>query len=1098
MKITKLLYIALLGILGFGQELPTVIPPSPEASSLAKFIESPVSYYTGTPNINIPIYTVNSGGIQIPISISYHAKGISVAEIASKVGSGWSLNAGGLISRQVRGFADESPRTSNYGYMHDNYTATYFSSPSTRVRVHNEDAMVVGGKDFYPDLYSFNFMGYSGKFIFDHSTKKPILQTNADIKIEFISLSGTSITQFIITTPDGVKYYFGKTKDLSREVIDQRYQTRNYKYSNNSSGYQSFPGGEGSFNSSWYLVEIETPNKKKIDLYYTPESVNFYSVSSVEKDPNGSSAVNYTYENQKQFQISKIEFDQGTVFFNGTTPRQDLSGSKELATIEVKDKKGNAIKKFNLNHFYTTSPDNNSVLPDLLLRDTYAKKRLFLQSVSEVGTDDQLQTYTFEYNTTVLPNRHSNATDNWGYYNGTSNNYIATFYDADRTTVSSYSEAGILKKVNYPTGGYSAFEYEQNKVIPPSFYKELLVKYSNPSENKFFGMFKNPVDYSNGKYQKPLTINGRITSMITATVSMDITNCPKNQFEEAPGCLYNIYIKDNNGSFVTRLLNGVNSISLPQGNYTIEVVPNHANHNPNVFNENYEFIVRLNWKQQIIDEAQEIFVAGKRIKKITKGEGDTVLLEKEFLYTNAEGKSSGKTHSLPSFYNIYKNISNNGSIIGNFIRGTSSGTPMSQFGGGEVGYSKVTEITKGGNESYKSEYTFTNYENLGRYYKTNFHLPTDMSWARGLPIETTHYKTVNGDSNFKTKSNFNQYLFYNTTCDPTYPITNGTNLFNCVTEEGSQLPDYSSQYIITNFVSKFPVIKPGLYWEDIPGESFAPSDIAAQYGIPISEQYRVSYFIGGRMNVSKTTDKDYAYNTTTTTEFIHDSPNHTNLKLQKTTNSNNEVIESTFLYPLDPEMATKPHVQSLKNQHKIGMPLVTQAFKNTEKLAEQETVYKDWGNGILAPQEVKTAKGSATVETKVKYNAIDTTNGNPLEVQQEGGHPICYIWGYNKTLPIAKIENATYAQVQSYVANLQTLSNGTNENDLITALDALRNALPNAMVTSYTHKPLIGISTVTDSKGDKITYHYDNFNRLQFVKDKNENILSENEYHYKN
>ena len=54
------------------------------------------------------------------------------------------------------------------------------------------------------------------------------------------------------------------------------------------------------------------------------------------------------------------------------------------------------------------------------------------------------------------------------------------------------------------------------------------------------------------------------------------------------------------------------------------------------------------------------------------------------------------------------------------------------------------------------------------------------------------------------------------------------------------------------------------------------------------------------------------------------------------------------------------------------------------------------------------------------------------------------------------------------------------------------------MITTYTHKPLIGVSTVTDPKGDEQSYHYDSFNRLQYVKDKEGNILSENQYHYKN
>ncbi|MCO6164492.1 hypothetical protein NHF47_16805, partial [Flavobacterium sp. NRK F7] len=164
----------------------------------------------------------------------------------------------------------------------------------------------------------------------------------------------------------------------------------------------------------------------------------------------------------------------------------------------------------------------------------------------------------------------------------------------------------------------------------------------------------------------------------------------------------------------------------------------------------------------------------------------------------------------------------------------------------------------------------------------------------------------------------------------------------------------------------------------------------------------------------------------------------------------------------------------------------------------QETTFKDWGDGLVAPEFIKVGKGTNTLETRVKYNLVDSTNGNPIEVQQEDGIPITYIWGYNKTQPIAKIENATYAQVQPYEANLQTLSNGTNETNLNTALDNLRTALPNAIVTTYTYKPSIGISTITDPKGNRIKYFYDAFNRLKYVEDKNGNKLSENEYHYKN
>jgi YD repeat-containing protein len=58
-------------------------------------------------------------------------------------------------------------------------------------------------------------------------------------------------------------------------------------------------------------------------------------------------------------------------------------------------------------------------------------------------------------------------------------------------------------------------------------------------------------------------------------------------------------------------------------------------------------------------------------------------------------------------------------------------------------------------------------------------------------------------------------------------------------------------------------------------------------------------------------------------------------------------------------------------------------------------------------------------------------------------------------------------------------------------------SIPNAMISTYTYKPLIGVSTIIDARQEKITYEYDDFGRLKSVKDKNNNILTENEYHIK-
>ncbi|WP_159099186.1 hypothetical protein, partial [Aquimarina spinulae] len=90
-----------------GQELPDLAPPTPEVAAMGKYLDVPVSLFTGTPNISIPLASISEGILNASVSVSYHASGIRVGEMASRVGLGWSLHGGGMISRQVRGIADD-------------------------------------------------------------------------------------------------------------------------------------------------------------------------------------------------------------------------------------------------------------------------------------------------------------------------------------------------------------------------------------------------------------------------------------------------------------------------------------------------------------------------------------------------------------------------------------------------------------------------------------------------------------------------------------------------------------------------------------------------------------------------------------------------------------------------------------------------------------------------------------------------------------------------------------------------------------------------------------------------------------------------------
>lgn len=90
----------------WSQEI-NVIPPSPNVTSFQKYIDSPISLYTGTPDVSIPIYTQNTPQLTLPISLTYNASGLKVEERASWIGEGFSLNVGGAVSRSTTGMPDD-------------------------------------------------------------------------------------------------------------------------------------------------------------------------------------------------------------------------------------------------------------------------------------------------------------------------------------------------------------------------------------------------------------------------------------------------------------------------------------------------------------------------------------------------------------------------------------------------------------------------------------------------------------------------------------------------------------------------------------------------------------------------------------------------------------------------------------------------------------------------------------------------------------------------------------------------------------------------------------------------------------------------------
>ena len=91
--------------------LKQIVPLSSNAAAMAKYGEIPVGHFTGVPNINIPLYTIKSGTLELPLTLNYHARGNKVETIAYWEGLDWNLGSIPSNSRSVRGLPDEGPTT---------------------------------------------------------------------------------------------------------------------------------------------------------------------------------------------------------------------------------------------------------------------------------------------------------------------------------------------------------------------------------------------------------------------------------------------------------------------------------------------------------------------------------------------------------------------------------------------------------------------------------------------------------------------------------------------------------------------------------------------------------------------------------------------------------------------------------------------------------------------------------------------------------------------------------------------------------------------------------------------------------------------------
>lgn len=1130
------------------KDMPNLLSPSPSVAALMKFEEVPVNNYTGIPDVSIPLFSspTLSKDISLNVALKYHSGSTGVDEKASDVGLGWSLFAGGSISRTVRGLPDEIYDTNDYhkggakiGVYHDTGTVKnsltqilafqeFGPSNNQEYETLNEFLWNTTERGMYDteyDLWQFNFMGKSGRFTIRKNPTTHLLEIkdlNLDSNLKIVNYYNATTyepTYFVIYDDLGNRYTFDvkeKTKTDSTSFI--RHQSPSID------PVTTPPGDPLEFSSAFHLSKIEDNNNNSIltinynnaagvynelvldhsttynldaigngALAATIYLLEYYISYDLSQIANIDPAVTQTTTQRKitTRKISSISVEgQCVIGFDYTLGRQDsnysgASISPVFKGITVKDWQENEVKNVILHQGYSETIEKRMVLDSVQFGNPNTSKK---------------ETYKFEYKEKPFAYDGNIKKDKWGYFNLHPTWLNDKFFYREVTP--SMSTIETIQKMTLPTGGCIMFDFEANR-YSYSGADELPNFDANPynwdNHTEDFNFFQNTSSNA-------LTIYTSVNSF-TITEEQEVTfDVNFGGFPSDNYCAFSVY-KQGSPALAGGIDNGMCEAGpcrfrrlLQPGTYIVKFTSPDA---PSGFNVS----MVAHYKTRNSNNFKFVFGGGNRIKRIGYFDDGTVpkdfyeasypsfkpAKQKEFVYNKFENPlySSGSIatgepvfeYDFKRTYYFYLDCT--GGVCGGMSPELSFHKIMDtnnlkaiRTGGSDVGYQNVTvKETNNG----RTEYTYN----------------SPIDFPEELPLESTVFP-------FKATSNL----------DYKRGLLNKEEVFNndgkplSITHSNYEYEEVPIEETTYGVISNYQQMNRPWMWL-IPG--YGPyqalnnffDTCAATGGMylkihcesRIDPRFYISYYplraANGWAKLSSKTTKNYFYpeglpsESLSTAETYEYNPLNKKISVSTVKDSEEKILKTEYYYHTG---NTNGHLNRISEIERID------SYKDNVLLSSSKILYSKVlpGNNSYLPASIQIAKGSGTFEPRIKYNRYDDF-GRPLELQKENGTLVSYVWGSDNIQPMAKIENAGY---ELLATTLGVDVNDVNESGL-TEVNGLRTTLPEAMITTYTYKPLVGINTMTDPKGDTTTYHYDDFGRLIKVADNLGNIVSENQYHYR-
>lgn len=1036
--------------------MKSITPVAPTAASLGRYGDHPVDLSTGLVPINLDLYQIQCGTLTVPISLSYHGGGIKSDQDATWVGLGWDLNFGGHIVRTMNGQIDEKEDYTRTPDATAIQTKMAEGDLSDYEQYYTWSSSNLPHNTFKPDIFSYSIGNYSGTFLMNNECNGIITTTYSPISAHFSSRGINSLI-----SPEGIVYQFGESE--CTKVVGNR-------------GYIEY------YPSTYYVTRIVSPDGADIICYtYQPSGQyskqhsssckGYYSKTS-HYDPSQSTI------NPQPLKVSQsgtanivqtvkpktIEYRGGRVSFilSGTKSITGNPQCKMLERIVIERAIGDSVKTIKQICFLYNGQN--------------------LKSVVEYEGNVSRTIASFEYYS--MPSG-GNGYDYWRYYNGKNNgsngipktilfgSYIVG--DSDLTPDERYMKHGSLRKIIYPTGGSTEFDWEINRVMTANLYpvypeRTTIDKHLDPDESVSHD--KEPV-LSRFENEEPVANSMVASSVITPCIDEIIYISYSMNRKDANGNTHRKYDKISLSINDVEIKLGMNEISKQDiyelhakagETYHISMVANCKNLQGS-FSFEYD---RTNNDGSIGNDMDGYPFAGLRIREMIQYDNDgSVLNRKLYEYRTPSGECSGyltcrfpigytKTsiqYQVPSseryaeesgasWVNPPFDEIHNTLVCSDMVHGPQD----NQFA-----YEYATETTWDGRTGFpvaRTEYRFNRYNDI----EVESVVPSvSKAQLRGKLIGKDEY--VYADGQFSL-------------------VRSTTNSYKTDRRVDSQKIGFA---MITN----------------CSGNITAKNDFQRIFGSPNVET------IFHPVNYTYTSDWQYLENTETTeyasdgkiinrsSHYLYGNPVHAQ-PTRIESYQGDDLMLTEMVYTAD---LTDTLYVSMSQKNILVRPVYQRLYQNGNLLGGVRNIY----DGRMQKTDVYRILPDNQETPLYRYKYNDLQDHYTLsEYSGRDGIPTSIFWDETYTLPLVIAQGMTSDSLKSAMNTI--LADGVKDKTYQTLYS--NSLFRNALIQTYTYDKKVNLISVTNPSGITQSFDYDGLNRLVRIKDTRNEIINKIEYNY--